>query len=263
MRTIGYINWKGGVGKTTLSVNTAYALAEKLDNNKILFIDADKQGNASTWFGVEQDTKTFTDILMDGIKAEQVIQKTRYPNIDIIPADASLIRANYSVLKDSDVIQTDILKQSLENVKDNYSLCIIDFPPDTNLPVLNCLNVIDDIIAVTLPNTFALNGILQLQEELDTYNRDLNLGLEIMGVVINQFDKNKNSDIYLKLKDTYKYHLFSGIRGGQATAMYLNKSINSQKSVFEISPGCGFSLDLKRFIIQMTGRIMKKIQEGK
>lgn len=261
MRTIGFINWKGGVGKTTLSVNTAYALAHKFDNTRILFIDADKQGNASTWFGANQNEKTFADILIEKIPAEEVIQHTRYKNIDIIPADASLIQANYAVLQDSDTIQSDILEQSLVNVVDEYDLCIIDCPPDSNLPVLNCLCVTNDLVAVTLPNRFSVDGILQLQNELDNYNRDINLNLDILGVVINQLNYKENkSDIYLELKNKHKYYLFPSIRGGQNTAMYLNKAINSKMSVLEFTPGCGFSQDLKKFVYDLMNQIQKKMK---
>ena len=100
MRTIGYINWKGGVGKTTLAINTAYALGEYLDKLRVLFIDTDKQGNASTWFDADPERPTLTDILRRAEPIEKVIQPTRYEHIDLIAADASLLDINIEILRD-------------------------------------------------------------------------------------------------------------------------------------------------------------------
>lgn len=250
MRTIGYINWKGGVGKTTISMNTAYALAQEYNPGnqlKLLFIDADKQGNASRWFGADTSRGSLADILLNETPAKEVIQHTRYPNIDIIPADASLIQANYAVLGDQSRRQDNILKESLESVKNEYALCIIDNPPDSNLPVLNCLEVIDDLIAVTLPNRFSVDGVYELQNELDNYNRDLKLSLFIRGVIINQYTP-FNSQIFHELKEEHNYNLFPFIRGGNCAQHWLDKCINEQKSIFEVSSRSGYAQDLKRFI---------------
>lgn len=258
MRTIGFINWKGGVGKTTISINTAFALAQEYNPGnqiKLLFIDADKQGNASRWFGADTSKGSLTDILLTDTPAKEVIQHTRYPNIDIIPADASLIQANYAVLGDQSRRQDNILKESLESVKNEYALCIIDNPPDSNLPVLNCLEVIDDLIAVTLPNRFSVDGVYELQNELDNYNRDLQLSLFIRGVIINQYTP-FNSPIFHELRDEHKYHLFPFIRGGNCAQHWLDKCINEQKSIFEVSSRSGYAQDLKRFIQKLGDVIM-------
>ena len=264
MRTISFINWKGGVGKTTLAYNTAYALGQKYDKNKVLFIDADKQGNGSLWFKANRNGKTFTDILLDQLPAEEVIQKTRFPNIDIIPSNENLLEANYAVLGNSEVNQVDILAESLKNVQDEYALCIIDCPPDINTPVTNCLVVTDDIVGVTLPNLFCYEGIKQLQEQLNTMNQDLYLNKEIMGIVINQVNpKDINNSICVEIKKKYKNKLLPSIRGGQTSSMYLNRAINNGTSILDFSPGCGFSQDFKQFVFALTKKIMKRMQEGK
>lgn len=255
MRTIGFINWKGGVGKTTLSTNSAYALGEAYNETgaiRVLFIDADKQGNASKWFGAHPEKGSLADILLGKKDAVSVIQKTRYPHIDIIPADASLIQANYAVLLETDRQQDNILKKALAPVQSQYDLCLIDFPPDSNLPVLNCLEVMDDIIAVTLPNRFSLDGVYALQNEIDNYNRDLHLGLFIRGVVINKYTP-FNPDISKELKE--KYHLFPFIRGGSRPQQWLDRCINEQKSIYEISPRSGFAQNLNRFLKKLTSII--------
>lgn len=242
MRTIGFINWKGGVGKTCTALNTACLYASS--GLKVLVIDADKQGNISKWFGADPSGLTFADILLDGRAAGEVIQHTRYENIDIIPSDASLIQANYEVLKDNSKAQHDILKHSLLSVVGEYHICIVDNPPDSNIPVLNCLMVMDDIIAVTLPNNFSLDGIRQLQKELDNYNQALSLSLKIRGVVINQYTT-ECTTVWNEIADRYK--IFPVIRGGRNTQKWLDKVINNQKSIFEVCPSSGYARDIRKF----------------
>lgn len=255
MRTIGFINWKGGVGKTTVSINSAYAFAEQ--GLRVLFIDADKQGNASGWFDADtRDKPTFSDILRFETPVRDVIQKTRYPNIDIIPADASLIQANYEVLKDGSRAQHDILKKALADVQFDYEICIIDNPPDSNLPVLNCLLVMDDIIAVTMPNRFSVAGVHQLQAELENYNRDLSLNLSVRGVLINQYTS-ECSEIFNELHSQYR--MFPPLRGGKNTQKWLDRVINRQKSIFEISPHSGYALDLRRFLVSLANEIQRSM----
>ena len=90
MKTLSFINLKGGVGKTTIATNLSYLVAESW-GLRVLFIDNDKQGNASRWFGADEEKGTLTNILMDGAKASEVIQHSRYEGIDFIAADMGLI----------------------------------------------------------------------------------------------------------------------------------------------------------------------------
>ena len=242
MRTIGVINWKGGVGKTCTALSTACLFAQA--GLRVLVIDADKQGNISYWFDADQQGLTFADILLDEREAGEVIQHTRYENIDIIPSDASLIQANYGVLKEQHKAQHDILQRSLEQVKNDYHICIIDNPPDSNIPVLNCLMVMDDIVAVTLPNRFAIAGIHQLQQEIDNYNQALGSHMAIRGVLINQYTT-ECSLIYNELASQYK--MFPTVRGGKNTQKWLDKVVNNRKSIFEVCPNSGYARDIKRF----------------
>ena len=231
MRTIGFINWKGGVGKTCIAINTAYALAESW-NAKILFIDMDKQANASYWFEKNENFGTLGNILVNAtdadevknikkMSAEEVIQKTRYKNIDLIAADTNLLDINLAILKNNFGRQDNILKNSLKNVQKNYDVCIVDNPPDSNIPVLNGLEIIDDVIAVTLPNRFSLNGINQLEQEIKNYNEILKLKIFIRGVLVNQFTSTENCyKIVAELREKYK--IFPHIRK-------LQKKIPTQK----------------------------------
>ena len=254
MRVISYINWKGGVGKTTLAINTAYALGEWFnDGLRILFIDTDKQANASTWFDADPDKPTLTDLFRGTADISEVIQKTRYQNIDLLAADAGLLDINIEILRDQKTRQDTILKEALTPIWNDYDICIIDNPPDSNIPVLNGLTIVDDLIAVTLPNRFSVNGIYQLQDELDNYKDALGLNATIRGVVINQSTA-FCSDIYNELKESY--YMMPTIRGGKNTQKWLDKVVNQQKSIFEICPGSGYAQDLKKFV----GKLSELIQ---
>lgn len=265
MRTVGFINWKGGVGKTCISINTAYALAESW-KARVLFIDMDKQRNASDWFESDKTKGTLSNILVKGtdaeeiaeikpMSAEEVIQKTRYPRIDLIAADPNLLEINLAILKNKVGRQDNILKNALKSVRNQYDVCIVDNPPDSNIPVLNGLEVIDDVIAVTLPNRFSLNGIEQLENEIQNYNSILKLNIKIRGILVNQFISTIDSyEIIEELKAKgYKDKFFPHIRGGKATQKWLNRVINERKSIYELTPSSGFGRDLIKFIEALVG----------
>ncbi len=249
MRTIGYINWKGGVGKTTLAINTAYALGEYLDKLRVLFIDTDKQGNASTWFDADPERPTLTDILRRAEPIEKVIQPTRYEHIDLIAADASLLDINIEILRDPKGRQDNILKEALKPVAGRYDICIIDNPPDSNIPVLNGLTLVNDLIAVTLPNQFSLDGIEELQAEIDNYNHLLGLSLSILGVVVNQHTPFDSAVCETLQK---RYRLLPCIRRGRNTQRWLDRVINEKKSIYELSPLSAYAHDITQLVTALA-----------
>lgn len=161
MKTISFINLKGGVGKTTISTNFAYALAESC-GLRILFIDNDKQGNATDWLGGAEDAGSITNLMMGDATVQEVIQKTRYPGIDLIGADMGLIDANAYLIKNENIDQANILKKALQPILKNYDLCIIDNPPDINMSVFNSLNISDDVVIVTSPDWDSKLGVYQM-----------------------------------------------------------------------------------------------------
>ena len=127
-------------------------------------------------------------------------------------------------------------------------MCIVDNPPDSNIPVLNGLEVIDDVIAVTLPNRFSLNGIEQLEQEIKNYNSVLQLDIKIRGVLVNQFSSTENCYRIVEKLKAKNYKIFPYIRGGKNTKNWLDRVIDEQKSIYEISPNSSFGKDLMKFI---------------
>lgn len=265
MRTIGLINWKGDVGKTSIAINTAYALAESW-GAKVLFVDMDKQANASDWFGRDESKGNLGNLLVKSDKvgklfnlkpmtAEEVIQKTRYPNIDLIAGDSVLLDVNLGIMQDRTGRQDNILSEAMKPVQGKYDVCVIDNPPDSNIPVLNGLEVINDLIAVTLPNRFSLSGVYHLEREINNYNEILGLDIAIRGIVVNQFTSTPGCyEIVDELRSRgYGDRLLPHIRGGRNTHKWLDRVINEQKSIYELSPGSGFARDLLKFIENLVG----------
>lgn len=262
MRTIGFINWKGGVGKTSIAINTAYALAESW-GARVLFIDMDKQANASYWFGKNENAGTLGNILVRGtdaaevanipvMTAEEVIQKTRYAKIDLIAGDPNLLDINLAILKNQVGRQDNILKEALKQVQEKYEVCIVDNPPDSNIPVLNGLEIIDDVVVVTLPNKFSLQGIEQLEQEIKNYNAILKLKIAIRGVLVNQFTSTEGCYRVVEELRTKGYKIFPYISGGKTAQKWLDRVINERKSIYEISPRSSFARDLLKFIEELV-----------
>ncbi len=258
MRTISFINLKGGVGKTTVATNLAYILAESW-NAKVLFIDNDKQGNSSSWFNADISKGTITNILMDNTPALEIIQQTRYPNIDLIPADIGLIEANFSIIKESEKRQDDILRNALASVSSQYQFCLIDNPPDINLSVFNTLALTDDVIIVTTPEVESLSGVYRMMEQLAIAQK-FNPTLSVMGVLLNMYVSTSTTYKFQEEIET-RYPVFSShIRfATQFAKGRMNDARMLKKSIHEIAANTGVARDLYAFSEEFMANIMKDI----
>jgi len=247
MKTISFINLKGGVGKTTISTWMAYLLAESWEL-PVLFIDNDKQGNASRWLGADENKGTLTNILMDGASARDVLQKSQYPNIDFIAADMGLIEANYSVAADENIRQDMILKNALEEISADYAACLIDNPPDINMSVFNALACTDDVIIVTLLELDSIEGIRKMRDQI-TDVQQFNPGLSIKGVLVNQYMAYPEAIELSKDLEREGFPLFQS-RVSYATPMakrHILAASRARKSIFEVCPYCRVARDVLRF----------------
>lgn len=241
LKTISLINKKGGVGKSTITVNLAYALAESCDL-RVLVIDNDDQGNDTQFFNVDPE-KSLTDILLGQTDIRDVVQHTRYPKIDIVASDASLLAANVTVVKNEEIIQHNILKEALSKVEDQYDICLIDNPPTINTSVINALVASDDVIVVTTPHIFSIRGVDQMMEYIDEI-KEYNPNLRIRGCLFNFFSSTQNG--YKSIEALEKYPLFKTRL--RYTKDKLDASAEERKSIFEYSPRCGFARDLVKFL---------------
>ena len=195
-KIISLVNQKGGVGKTTTSINLAASLG--LLNKKVLLVDIDPQGNSTTGVGVNKnglDTTIFEAMLK--IKTpEEVVKKTKFKNLDLIPASINLavIDMELNKLKQEDptLVKGAQLKRVLDTVKDNYDFILIDCPPSLGTITTNALTASDSIIIPVQCEFFALEGITQLLKAIMYTQANLNPNLSIEGVLLTMLDARTN-----------------------------------------------------------------------
>jgi chromosome partitioning protein len=180
------VNQKGGVGKTTTTVNLAAYLASF--GKKILLIDIDAQSNASVGLGVDrsQIAQCLYDVIIDGVAIEDVIIKSTLANLDILPSTPKLAGAEVELVGLEG--REKRLKSALAGIKDNYEIIVIDCPPSLSLLTVNALTAADEVIIPIQCEYYALEGISQLTHTLELVRESLNPNLKIRGIVLTMYD---------------------------------------------------------------------------
>lgn len=189
-KIMAVVNQKGGVGKTTTTVNLSACLAKL--NHKVLLVDIDPQGNASSGVGIDKSTldRCVYDLLVHDEPVKNVRVKTSTEHMDIIPATIDLAGAEIELV--SAMSREFRLKTALQEIRDEYDYILIDCPPSLGLLTVNALAASDFIFVPIQCEYFALEGLGQLMRTIQIVQKHLNPKLEINGVVLTMFDARTN-----------------------------------------------------------------------
>ena len=215
-KIISLVNQKGGVGKTTTSINLSASLA--LLGKKILLIDLDPQGNATTGVGINKGdiTSSVYDLLRGSASVSEVIIKTDFKNLDIMPATIQLAGIDIELIEkskiDSNFKKAYQLKEKLVEIKDQYDYIIIDCPPSLGMITTNALTASNSVIIPVQCEFFALEGITQLLNTIMLTQKNLNPTLDLEGVLLTMLSKsNLGLDVIEEIRSYFKDRVYDTI----------------------------------------------------
>lgn len=201
-RVIAIANQKGGVGKTTTAVNLSAALVE--NGKKVLLIDLDPQGNATSGLGVEKrQTGTVYDLLVNDVTLDKCVRKDVWKSLDLVPTTVDLAGAEIEML---DISRHEfILKRKLRKAEAEYDYILIDCPPSLNLLTVNALTTANSVLVPIQCEFYAMEGLTQLMYTIQLVQKKLNPSLELEGVVFTMFDGRTN--LSQQVVDSVKQYL--------------------------------------------------------
>lgn len=210
-RIIAVANQKGGVGKTTTSINLASCLAEL--HKKVLLVDVDPQGNGTSGVGIEKNSvdNTAYTMITGNCSIESAIISTEIENLDVIASNVNLAGAEIDLLEIEN--REYILKNELKKVRDKYEFIIIDCPPSLNILTVNAMSAADTILVPIQCEYYALEGLSQLIYTIDLVKKRLNPSLEIEGVVFTMYDARTNLSLEVveNVKGNLKQNIYKTI----------------------------------------------------
>ncbi len=188
-KIVAVANQKGGVGKTTTTVNLSAMLAKK--GKKVMLIDADPQGNATSGLGIDkQDVKSLYDVLINEEDVEKTLEDTSIKNLKVCPSNINLAGAEVELV--SQMSREYRLKEQLDTVKDKFDYILIDCPPSLGLITLNAFTAADSVLIPVQCEYYALEGLGQLINTINLVKKHLNKTLEIEGAVLTMYDIRTN-----------------------------------------------------------------------
>lgn len=211
VKVIAIANQKGGVGKTTTAVNLAACLEQK--GRKVLMLDADPQGNATSGLGFDKRDikKCIYDTLINDVMMKDVLLHSDYENLDVIPATIQLAGAEIELV--SLMNREGRLKNALERVKHDYDYVLIDCPPSLGLLTINALTAANSVLVPIQCEFYALEGVSQLMNTIKLVQRNLNPALKLEGVLMTMFDQRTNlsSDVVGEVRKYFNTKMYNTI----------------------------------------------------